>query len=165
MATITLKGNAVHTSGNLPEVGSSISDFTLVGTDLSEVSLKSLGNKKKILNIFPSLDTPTCAMSVRRFNQEASSLSNVAVLNISMDLPFAMNRFCGNEGIKNAPALSAFRSNFAEQMGLKIVDGPLKGLCSRAVVILDENNKVLYREQVKEIADEPNYAEALKVIK
>lgn len=166
MATITLKGNAIHTSGNLPAVGSTIKDVNLVSTDLAEMSLeKDFAGKKKVLNIFPSIDTPTCATSVRTFNVEASKLSNVAVLNISMDLPFAMKRFCAVEGIQNAFALSAFRSSFNKDLGLEIIEGPLKGLSSRAVIVLDEKNKVLYQEQVSEIAHEPNYHEALAALK
>lgn len=165
MATITLKGNKIHTSGELPKVGAKAPDFKLVRTDLSEVSLQNFSGKKKILNIFPSVDTGTCAMSVRKFNQEASSLDNVAVINISADLPFAQSRFCGVEGIKNAEALSSFRSSFATDYGLKLADGPLAGLCSRAVLVLDEENRVVHAEQVGEIADEPNYAAAIASIK
>lgn len=161
MATITLKGNPVHTSGNLPSKGSAVPDFKLVRTDLSEVTLSSFAGKKKVLNIFPSIDTPTCAMSVRRFNKEAAALGNVAVLNISADLPFAQKRFCGAEGIQNVEVLSSFRSPFAKDYGLQISDGLLSGLCSRAVLVLDENNKVMHAEQVGEIANEPNYDAAL----
>ncbi|RZA02451.1 MAG: thiol peroxidase [Proteobacteria bacterium] len=165
MATITLKGNSIHTSGELPKVGSKAPDFKLVRTDLSEVSLESFAGKRKILNIFPSVDTGTCAMSVRKFNTEAGSLDNVAVINISADLPFAQARFCGVEGIKNAEALSSFRSNFASDYGLKLSDGPLAGLCSRAVLVLDAENRVIHAEQVGEIADEPNYAAAIGALK
>ena len=164
MANITLQGNAIHTSGELPKVGSIVPDFRLVRSDLSEVSLSNFAGKKKVLNIFPSIDTGTCATSVRKFNVEATSLKNVAVLNISADLPFAQKRFCAAEGIANAEALSTFRSTFANDFGLTITDGPLKGLCSRAVVVLDENNKVLHVEQVAEIAHEPNYASAVKAL-
>lgn len=164
MATITLKGTPVHTSGNLPPKGAPAPDFKLVRTDLSEVSLSTYAGKKKVLNIFPSIDTPTCAMSVRRFNKEAGKLGNVAILNVSADLPFAQKRFCGAEGIHNAEALSSFRSGFAKDYGLMITDGPLCGLCSRAVVVLDENNKVIHAEQVPEIANEPNYDAALAAI-
>ena len=165
MANITLKGNAIHTVGELPSVGAKAPEFTLVRSDLSEVTLGTYSGKKKILNIFPSVDTGTCAMSVRKFNSEAGALGNVAVLNISADLPFAQSRFCGAEGIKNAEALSTFRSSFASDYGLKLKDGPLAGLCSRAVVVLDEENRVLYTEQVGEIANEPNYAAALGAVK
>jgi len=164
MAKITLKGNPFETSGNLPAVGSTSPDFKLVRTDLSEVTLESFTGKKKVLNIFPSIDTGTCATSVRQFNKEAASLSGVAVLNISADLPFAQQRFCGAEGIANAEALSTFRSEFATDFGLQMTNGPLAGLCSRAVIVLDEKNKVLYTEQVADIVNEPNYAAALKAL-
>lgn len=165
MSKITLKGNAINTSGTLPAKGAQSPDFKLVKTDLSEVSLNNYSGKRKILNIFPSLDTDTCAMSVRHFNKDATSLKDVTVLNISADLPFAQKRFCAAEGIANAEALSVFRSSFAKDFGLEIVDGPLKGLCSRAVIVLDQENRVLYTEQVPEIAQEPNYAAALAVLK
>lgn len=165
MATITLKGNPIHTSGDLPKTGSQAPAFKLVKADLSEISLANYSGKKKVLNIFPSVDTGTCATSVRKFNQEAASINNTVVLNISADLPFALARFCGAEGIKNADAASTFRSSFANDYGLKITDGPLAGLCSRAVVVLDEENRVLYTEQVPEIANEPNYAAALSSLK
>ncbi len=164
MAKITLKGNPTNTIGNLPKIGENAPNFTLVKTDLSEVSLENYAGKKKVLNIFPSLDTPTCAASVRAFNKEATDLPNTIVLNISADLPFAQARFCGAEGINNAETLSSFRSTFAKDYGLEIIDGPLAGLCSRVVIVLDENNKVIYTEQVAEIVDEPNYAEALRNI-
>jgi thiol peroxidase len=164
MATITLKGNTVHTSGNLPAKGTSVPEFTLVKGDLSNATLSAYGTKKKILNVFPSVDTGTCAMSVRKFNKEAAALSNTVVLNISADLPFAQQRFCGAEGIKNAEALSTFRSSFAKDYGLMISDGPLAGLCSRAVIVLDEQNRVLFSQQVSEIADEPDYALAIQAL-
>lgn len=165
MATITLKGNPVHTAGELPKQGSTMSNWKLVRKDLSEATLESYGNKKKVLNIFPSIDTSTCAMSVRKFNQEAAKHPNVVVLNISADLPFAQSRFCGAEGINNSEALSTFRSSFANDFGLKITDGPLAGLCSRAVIVLDEKNHVLHAEQVSEIANEPNYEKAIQALK
>jgi len=161
MATITLKGNAVHTSGNLPEIGSQSPSFKLVRADLSEVTLENYVGKRKVLNVFPSVDTGTCATSVRKFNQEASGLTNTVVINISADLPFAQGRFCGAEGIKNVESASTFRSTFATDYGLQITDGPLKGLCSRAVIVLDEKNRVIYTEQVSEITQEPNYKAAL----
>jgi len=164
MAQIALKGNLIHTSGQLPPVGSSVSDFKLVKADLSEGSLKDFAGKKKILNIFPSIDTGTCAMSVRQFNKQASQAPNTVVLNISADLPFAQKRFCGTEGIENAITLSSFRSSFAKDYGLEIQDGPLAGLCSRAVIVLNENNQVLYTEQVSDIVNEPNYEAALKAL-
>lgn len=165
MATITLKGNAIHTSGELPGKGTPAPDFKLVRADLTESSLSNYAGKKKVLNIFPSVDTGTCAMSVRQFNAKAAGLPDVVVLNISMDLPFAQSRFCGAEGIKGAETLSAFRSTFATDYGLKLTDGPLAGLCSRAVVVLNEENRVIYTEQVKEIVDEPNYEAALAALK
>jgi thiol peroxidase len=164
MANITLKGGAVHTSGDLPAVGSTAKDFKLVRNNLSEVSLSDFAGKKKVLNIFPSIDTGTCAASVRKFNQEASNLKNTVVLNISADLPFAQARFCGAEGIKNVETLSTFKSNFGSDYGLTIKDSPLAGLLSRAVVILSEDNKVIYTEQVSEIVNEPNYDHAIKSI-
>jgi len=162
MATITLKGNSVHTSGNLPAVGSKAPDFKLVKNDLSEVSLSSYQGKNKILNIFPSVDTGTCATSVRKFNQEAAALTNAVVLNISADLPFAQSRFCGAEGIKNCETLSSFRSEFGKSWGLQMTDSPLAGLLSRCVIVLSPDNKVLYTEQVSEIVNEPDYQKALK---
>ena len=162
MSKITLQGNAVNTVGELPVVGATAPEFKLVKTDLSEVTLATYAGKRKVLNIFPSVDTPTCAMSVRKFNEKAASVVNTVVLNISADLPFAQARFCGVEGIKNAEALSTFRSHFATDYNLKITDSPLAGLCSRAVLVLDEKNKVLHAEQVSEIANEPNYEKAFK---
>ena len=164
MSKITLKGNAVNTSGTLPAVGTTAPAFKLVRNDLSEVTLDTYAGKTKILNIFPSVDTGTCATSVRKFNQEAAKLNNAVVLNVSADLPFAQARFCGAEGIKNCETLSTFRSGFGKEWGLQITDSPLAGLMSRAVVILSPDNKVLYTEQVGEIVDEPNYAAALKTI-
>lgn len=164
MAIITLKGNTVNTSGHLPEKGSLAKNFKLVKNDLSEISLESFAGKNKVLNIFPSVDTGTCAASVRRFNQEAANLKNTVVLNISADLPFAQARFCGAEGIKNCETISSFRSTFGKDWGLQIVDSPLMGLLSRAVVTLSPENKVLYVEQVPEIVNEPNYAAALASI-
>lgn len=164
MATITLKGNPVQTLGSLPAKGTTVSDFTLTKSDLSEATLKSYAGKFKVLNIFPSIDTPTCASSVRKFNVEAAKLSNTVVLNVSADLPFAQARFCGAEGIKNCESLSSFRSSFGKDWGLQISTSPLAGLLSRAVIVLSPDNKVLYSEQVPEIAQEPNYEAALKSI-
>ncbi|MCB0486160.1 MAG: thiol peroxidase [Flavobacteriaceae bacterium] len=165
MATITLKGNAVHTSGDLPAVGSQAPDFKLVKNDLSESSLSEYKGSKVILNIFPSIDTGTCAASVRQFNKEAAELDNTKVLCISRDLPFAQARFCGAEGIANVINLSDFRTgSFGKDYGLQIVDGPLNGLLSRSVVVLDESGKVIYTEQVPEIVDEPNYKAALEAL-
>jgi len=166
MAKITLKGNAINTLKDLPKIGEVAPDFKLISTDLSEKSLSEFKGKKIVLNIFPSLDTPTCAMSVRKFNEQASKLENTVVLCISKDLPFAHGRFCSTEGIENVVSLSEFKDdNFGTTYGVKIVDGPLAGLFSRAVVILDENGKVVYTEQVPEIVDEPNYENAINAIK
>ncbi len=165
MAKITLKGNPVNTLGTLPAKGTTAADFKLVKTDLSEVSLANYAGKKKVLNIFPSVDTPTCAMSVRQFNQKASGMNNTVVLCISADLPFAQKRFCGAEGIANVEALSSFRSSLGKEWGIEFADSPLKGLLSRCVVVLDENNKVIHTEQVAETANEPNYDAALSALK
>ena len=165
MATITLRGSPVQTSGELPAKGSKAPAFKLVKTDLSEVTLETYAGKKKVLNIFPSIDTPTCAMSVRKFNTDAGALANTVILNIAADLPFAQKRFCGAEGINNADTLSTFRSTFAKDYGLAITDGPLAGLCSRAVIVLDGDNKVIYSEQVPEIGQEPDYTHALMAAK
>jgi thioredoxin-dependent peroxiredoxin len=162
MATVTLKGNALETVGNLPTIGSKAPAFTVVKQDLSEVSLKDFQGKKLVLNIFPSIDTATCAMSVRTFNEKASELSNTQVLCVSMDLPFALARFCGAEGIDKVTSASGFRSSFGQDYGLTFATGPLKGLYSRSIVVIDENGKVIYTEQVKETAQEPNYEAALK---
>jgi thioredoxin-dependent peroxiredoxin len=164
MTTITLKGNSINTSGELPAVGTQATDFSLVGADLSEKTLSDFSGKRKVLNIFPSVDTGTCALSIKRFNQEASALNNTVVLCVSKDLPFAQKRFCGAEGIENVVSLSAFRSSFAGDYGLEILESGLKGLCSRAIVVLDENNKVIYTEQVAETVDEPNYEAALNAL-
>ena len=164
MTKIKLKGNEINTAGELPKIGSTAPDFSMVKNDLSEVTLNSIKAKYKILSIFPSLDTATCATSVRTFNQKAASLHDTVVLNISKDLPFAQKRFCGAEGIDRVETFSVFRSDFTKKYPLEITDGPLKGLCSRAIIVLDANNKVLYTEQVADIVSEPNYDAALKVI-
>lgn len=161
MASITLKGNAINTCGDLPAVGSEAPGFNLVNGDLGDVTLADFSGKRKVLNIFPSVDTPVCATSVRRFNEDAAKAENTVVLNISADLPFAQTRFCGAEGIEGAVTLSSFRSAFAKEWGLEISDGPLAGLCSRAVVVVDESDKVVYAQQVGEIVDEPDYEKAL----
>lgn len=166
MAKITLKGNEIHTSGQLPEKGSAAPEFTLTKGDLSKMSLSDLKGKRVVLNIFPSIDTATCAASVRKFNKEAASLDNTTIVNISRDLPFAQNRFCGAEGIENALTLSDFADgSFGEAYGLTIQDGPLAHLHSRAVVVLNEEGKVVHTEQVADIVDEPNYEEALNALK
>lgn len=165
MAKITLKGNAVDTSGNLPAVGTNAPDFTGTKTDLSDLKLSELKGKRVILNIFPSIDTPTCATSVRTFNAQASKMDNTVVLCISADLPFAQKRFCGAEGLNNVVSISTFRfPNFGNDYGANIVTGALSGLLSRAVVVVDENGKVKYTEQVAEIANEPNYDAALQAL-
>ena len=164
MTKITLKGNDINTKASLPTLNSKAVDFTMIKNDLSEVNLYSFKEKYKILNIFPSIDTGTCAMSVRTFNKQATDLGNTIILNISLDLPFAQKRFCGAAGIDKVIVASLFRSNFLQEYPLDIIDGPLKGLCSRAVIIINDKNEVIYTEQVSEIGNEPNYAEALKVL-
>ncbi|MCS4300738.1 MULTISPECIES: thiol peroxidase [unclassified Chryseobacterium] len=162
--TITLKGNEVHTIGTLPSVGTSVKDFALVDSGLNVKTLETFEGKKKVFNIFPSIDTPTCAASSRKFNEEASKLENTVVINVSKDLPFALGRFCAAEGLNNVETLSDFRSSFGDDYEVTITDSPLKGLLSRAVIVTDENNKVIYTEQVSEIADEPNYDAALAAL-
>lgn len=165
MANITLKGKPVKTNGKLPAVGSMAPDFVLVDRDLNNVSLKNFTGKSKILNIVPSLDTPTCQTSTRKFNESAAKLPNAVVLVISGDLPFAQKRFCETAGLKNVQPLAMMRSRtFAKDYGVLIEDGPLAGITARAVVVLDANNKVKYTELVPEIANEPNYAAALAAL-
>lgn len=165
MATITLGGNPVNTSGELPKVGSKLADFKLVKNDLSIASLADFAGSRLVLNIFPSIDTGTCATSVRKFNESASQLENTKVLCISRDLPFAQKRFCGAEGIENVVNLSDFQEgSFGKTNGLEIVDGALAGLHSRSIIVVDVNGTVLYTEQVPEIANEPNYEAALAVL-
>ena len=165
MATVTLRGNPVNVGGNFPKVGDSAPDFNLTASDLSDVSLASYAGKRKVLNIVPSLDTPTCAKSTRVFNEKASAMNNTVVLVIAADLPFAMSRFCGAEGLKDVVTLSTFRGkDFHTKYGVDIADGPLRGLTARGVVVLDENNKVKHAELVPEIAQEPNYDAALAVL-
>ncbi len=165
MAEITLKGNKIHTHGTLPAVGSKAPDFTLTKTDLADVSLKDFTGKKIVLNIFPSIDTGVCASSVRRFNEEVQKLHDTVVLCVSIDLPFAHSRFCGAEGLESVISASELRKRqFGEDYGVRIVDGPLAGLLSRAVVIINEKGIVKYTEQVPEIAQEPNYDAALKAL-
>lgn len=161
MATITLKGNEISTSGDLPALGSQAPAFSLTTTKLQDVSLADYAGKTVVLNIFPSVDTGICAMSVRKFNESAASLENVAVLNVSADLPFAHARFCGAEGIENVESLSAFRSDFGADYGVTITTGPMAGLCSRAIVVVGVDGNVKYTEQVPEIVQEPDYAAAL----
>ncbi|MDU9415940.1 thiol peroxidase [Pseudomonas sp. zfem005] len=165
MAQVTLKGNPVSVDGQLPAKGAQAPAFSLVGGNLADVTLASLSGKRKVLNIFPSVDTPTCATSVRTFNTEASKLANTVVLCISADLPFAQARFCGAEGLENVINLSTMRgAQFLKDYGVAIANGPLAGIAARAVVVLDENDKVLHSELVGEIADEPDYAAAIAVL-
>jgi thiol peroxidase len=165
MALITLKGNPINTIGDLPSVGSDAPSFAAVKTDLAECTLAELAGKKVVLNIFPSIDTGVCAASTHRFNKEAGSLENTIVVCVSADLPFALGRFCGAEGLENVVPVSTFRNpEFGTDYGVQIIDGPLAGLLSRAVVVIDEAGKVVYAEQVPEIAQEPNYEAALAVL-
>jgi len=165
MASITLKGNPISTVGDLPATGSAAPAFGAVKTDLSECTLADLGGKKVVLNIFPSIDTGVCATSTRRFNEEASSLENAVVVCVSADLPFALGRFCGAEGLEDVVPVSTFRNpEFGENYGVTIADGPLTGLLSRAVVVIDESGNVVYTEQVPEITQEPNYDAALAAL-
>ncbi len=165
MATITLKGNACHTNGDLPAVGSPAPAFRLTGGDLSDVGLGDFAGKKKLLNIVPSLDTAVCATSARKFNEKAASYSNTVVLVVSSDLPFAQKRFCEVEGLNNVIPLSMMRSrNFAKDYGVLIEDGPLAGIMARAIVIIDESDKISYIQLVPEIAQEPDYDRALALL-
>jgi thiol peroxidase len=166
MATITHKGNTIHTNGTVPALGTTLPDFTLTSKDLASVSTKDLKGKKLVLNIFPSIDTGVCAASVRKFNQEAAGLKNTEVLCISADLPFAHARFCGAEGIDKVHSLSTIRNKgFGASMGIEITDGVLEGLLSRVVIVTDTAGKVVYTEQVPEIAQEPDYTKALEALK
>lgn len=164
MAKITLQGNPVNTVGDLPAVGSTAPDFTLTKTDLSDLKLSDLAGKTVVLNIFPSVDTPTCAASVRKFNEALSKLDGVEVVCISADLPFAMQRFCGAEGLERVTSGSVFRNeDFGKKYGVTIADSPLKGLMARSVVVI-KDGKVVYTELVSETADEPDYDAALKAV-
>lgn len=164
--TVNLGGNPVEVAGDFPQQGQKAAAFSLVGNGLADVTLASFAGQRKVLNIFPSVDTPTCAMSVRQFNQQASSLSNAVVLCISADLPFAQGRFCGAEGLDKVINLSTMRGReFLKNYGVELVSGPLAGVSARAVVVLDENDVVLHSELVAEIKDEPNYAAALAALK
>lgn len=166
MAKISLQGNPINTIGTLPQVGTAAPDFKLVAKDLSEKTLNDYKGSRLVLNIFPSLDTGTCAASVRRFNAEAAKMDNTKVLCISQDLPFAQARFCGAEGLDNVETLSDFRyGNFSKNYEVGIADGPLAQLMSRAVVVVDEKGEVIYTEQVPEIVDEPNYDKAIASLK
>ncbi len=165
MTKIKLKGNEVNTRGTLPDISSLAHDFTMVKNDLSEITLYSLKEKYILLNIFPSVDTGTCALSVKRLNKEAADLGNVAVVNLSMDLPFALNRFCGAEGIDKVITASVFRSDFLKYYPVDMVDGPLKGLCSRAIIVLNDRHEILHCEQVADIVNEPDYEETLRALR
>ncbi|MFA9439837.1 thiol peroxidase [Uliginosibacterium sp. sgz301328] len=165
MSTVTLKGNPVEVAGTFPKPGDTAADFALVSTGLANVGLGEFAGKRKVLNIVPSLDTPTCATSTRKFNERAASLDNTVVLVVSADLPFAAKRFCEVEGIQNVQSLSTLRdASFKKNYGVDITSGPLAGLTARAVVVLDENNKVLHSQLVPEIANEPDYDAALKAL-
>lgn len=164
MTTVTLKGDAIETVGELPKVGEQAPDFTIVKDDLSDLNLADLKGQQVVLNIFPSVDTGTCAASVRQFNEKAAALNNTTVVCVSKDLPFAMKRFCGAEGIDNVTVGSAFRSTFGEDYGVTFKTGPLTALLSRAVVVIDENGKVAYTEQVAETTEEPDYEAAINAL-
>jgi thiol peroxidase len=165
MASVTLGGNPVTVNGNFPKKGDTAPDFTLWGKDLKDVGLKDFAGKRKVLNIVPSLDTPVCATSTRKFNEKAGGKPNTVVLVISTDLPFAANRFCTTEGLQNVVTLSTVRNrDFHAKYGVDLADGPLKGLTARGVVVLDENNKVLHSQLVPEIKNEPDYDAALAAL-
>lgn len=164
MAETKFKGNPVHTNGDLPAVGAAAPDFTVTGADLSDIALGGFAGRRLVLNIFPSIDTGVCAMSVRKFNELASGLDNTTVLCVSADLPFALGRFCGAEGIENVQVGSTFRSSFAEDYGVKTVDGPLAGLLARSVVIVDASGAVAYTELVPETTQEPDYDAAVAAL-
>lgn len=165
MAKITLGGNPINSVGNLPDTGSTINDFKLIDSNLKERTLSDFDGKSKILNIFPSIDTGVCAASAREFNVKAGDLDNTVVINISKDLPFALSRFCAAEGLDHVESLSDFRGSFGQDYGVELVDSPMEGLLSRAVIVTDDQNKVLYTEQVPEIGQEPNYEAALSALK
>ena len=164
MATTALKGNPVNTVGELPSVGSEAPGYQLVGADLGEVTNESTAGKRVVLNIFPSVDTGICAASVRKFNELAAGLDNTTVVTVSKDLPFALGRFCGAEGIDNVTATSAFRSSFGEDYGITLADGPMAGLLGRAVVVVDADGKVAYTQLVDEITTEPDYDAAVAAL-
>ncbi len=165
MQEVTLQGNVMHTNGELPEVGAQAPDFKLTNGDLADVSLADFAGKKRLLNIVPSLDTPTCAESARKFNERFDDREDAVCLVVSADLPFAQGRFCSTEGLKNVIPLSMMKSkNFAKDYGVLITDGPLEGLAARAIVIVDEAGKVTYTQLVEEIADEPDYDAALTAL-
>lgn len=163
---ITLKGNPIHVAGQLPAPGDALADFTLTTAELADVGLADYAGKRKIFNIFPSVDTPVCALSVKHFNADVDAMDNVALLQVSADLPFAQARFCGAERLDNGVTLSMMRDkSFADDYGVLIEDGPMAGLCARAVIVADENDTVLHSELVPEIAEEPDYDAALAALK
>lgn len=165
MAEVKLMGKPVHTNGDLPKVGSKAPDFVLVDATLRERTLHDFKGKKKVLSIVPSLDTPTCSISAKKFNESASQYPNAVILVISADLPFAQKRFCGSEGLKNIITLSLLRSKkFAEDYGVLLQDGPIAGLCTRTIFVLDEQDKIVYSQLVSEISEEPDYEKALKFL-
>ena len=165
MATITLKGQEIHTEGELPRLGSRAPDFVLTDRDLKDVTLANWFGKKKLMSIFPSIDTPVCALSTKQFSVRAEASDDVVLLMISADLPFAHSRFCVSEDVENVVTLSTMRHDgFPHDYGVAIVDGPLRGLTARAVIVLDENNTVVHSELVSEVSDEPDYETALKAL-
>lgn len=166
MAKVTIQGNEINTNNNLPEVGTNLPTFELTKVDLSPLTNDELKGKRVVFNIFPSIDTPTCAASVRRFNEEVSKLDNTVCVCVSRDLPFAHARFCGAEGLENVVSASLMKScKFGEDFGVKLVDGPLEGLLARSIVIADEDGTIRYTQLVPEITEEPNYEEALNILK
>lgn len=166
MAQITFKGNPFNTAGKLPAAGGPAPDFSVTKSDLADTGLRDYAGKRLVLNIFPSIDTPVCANSVRKFNEEAGKLANTVVLCVSRDLPFAQKRFCAAEGLGNVVTASEYRNDsFSDAYGVRIVDGPLAGLLSRAVVVVDESGKIIHTEQVPEIAQEPDYAAAIAALR
>jgi thiol peroxidase len=165
MAGITFKGQPTRTAGSLPAIGSKAPDFELTGTDLAQYTRGQWSGQRKLLNIFPSVDTPVCAASARRFNEEASRYADTVMLNVSADLPFAQNRYCGSEGLADVRNLSTFRApEFGVNYGVRIEEGPLRGLCARAIVVIDEHDTVVHTQLVAEIGDEPDYEAALKAL-
>lgn len=166
MATVTLKGNPFEVSGELPKNGENLPEFSLTDRDLQQVTLQNFAGKKVVLNIFPSIDTPVCATSVKRFNEEANTLEDTVVLCISRDTPFALKRFCGAEELENVIPLSVFRDlGFSERFGVNIAGGPLEGFCARAIVVADKNGSVIHSELVPEIGQEPDYEAVLKALR
>ncbi|UFK97631.1 thiol peroxidase [Kaistella faecalis] len=165
MADITLKGDKIKTIGHLPEIGLTVKDFALVNDKLEVKVLSDYDGKKKIFNIFPSIDTGICAASARKFNEKAGDLENTVVINVSRDLPFALGRFCAAEGLDHVESLSDFRGTFGDDYGVTLLDSPMKGLLSRAVIVTDEHGKVIYTEQIPEIVQEPDYDKALNALK